>query len=218
MGLNFEDVKEFVCFLFFFLLLWEDSWEAWGTRGQLVPLKPHGTAAAFLSCSLTGSAHVLMLIFIYSRGKNEVVPDWFFFLFFFSSLEDFCAVSVTSLDRGPGPSAESRGCVSKTGCGTCLHVGMLTLEQLPALWFLMNINDAMPEQKKKKKIVQATALLISEEEPHNLHFLWHCHELGTEFSDIAKATATPGQVVTLLKPVGQLFNGLGMRKKERKKN
>lgn len=52
----------------------------------------------------------------------------------------------------------------------------------------------MMECKSKKAFVQATAPLISEEEPHNLHSLWHCCELGTEFGDIAKATTTPRQV------------------------
>lgn len=45
----------------------------------------------------------------------------------------------------------------QTSCGTeppppphptpCLHVGMLILEQLLALWFLMKINDGMQKQK-----------------------------------------------------------------------
>lgn len=96
----------------------------------------------------------------------------------------------------------------------CLHVGMVTLEQLPALGLLVNINYTTHEQKT---FVQTTALLIREEQPRNLHFLWHCHELGTEFGDVAKATTAPGQVATLLEPVGRLFNRPGKRKKERKK-
>lgn len=75
----------------FFFLLWEDS-KSEEQGVSLCPLKPHGIAAVFLICSMTSSAHVLKLIFIYSRGKNEVGAGWCFFcFFFFSSLQDFHA-------------------------------------------------------------------------------------------------------------------------------
>lgn len=96
-----------------------------------------------------------------------------------------------------------------------LHVVMLTQEPLPALWLPVNINGTMYEQKT---FIQAIALLISEvEHPRTLHVWWHRCELGTEFGDVAKATAAPGQVAALLEPGGQRFNRPGKGKKEKNK-
>lgn len=74
-------------------------------------------------------------------------------------------------------------------------------------------------QKQKKTFVQATVPLISEEEAHNLHSLWHCCELGTEFGDIATATATPRQVCDTARASGpsSLTGREGERKKGEKK-
>lgn len=63
----------------------------WATRGQLVPLKPHGTAAVFLSCSRTSSAHVLKLSLNIFVGKMKLGLT--VCLGFSLSLQDFYAVS-----------------------------------------------------------------------------------------------------------------------------
>lgn len=58
---------------------------------SLSPLKPHGTAAVFLCCSMTSSAHVLKLnLFITQVVVGKMKLSYFFFF----SLKGFCATAV----------------------------------------------------------------------------------------------------------------------------